>query len=135
VLLGKVEHAELPTHARHWNAAMIPFKASRLSESVDPIKIYEYIALGLPTAVTGMPHLASYPGVQVAETADDFEAALAAASSQRLSAEAVATFLAENRWSNRVDRLLELLNLSSSQSPTTRALADVDHEIQERRAA
>ena len=68
VHLGKVEHSQLPAYAKHWDVAMIPFKPSRLSEAVDPIKIYEYIALGLPTVVTGMPHLASYPGVFTAET-------------------------------------------------------------------
>ncbi len=44
---------------------MIPFKSGRLSEAVDPIKIYEYFYFGLPVIVTGIKHLEQYPNVRV----------------------------------------------------------------------
>jgi glycosyltransferase involved in cell wall biosynthesis len=123
VHLGKVEHSQLPSHAQSWDVAMIPFKPSRLSAAVDPIKIYEYIALGLPTVVTGMPHLASYPGVFTAETAKEFEQALEAAAAHPLKEAEVTEFLDRNRWANRVDQLLKLLDQCENQSAASRALA------------
>ena len=123
-LLGKREHAELPGHAARWNVAMIPFRASRLTAAVDPIKIYEYIALGLPTVVTGMPHLEGYPGVRCAEGTQAFEQAIVAAASGRLDATTIATFLADNRWVNRVDTLLELVESDEHVSAVSLAIAE-----------
>jgi glycosyltransferase involved in cell wall biosynthesis len=126
VQLGKIEHSLLPAYAKHWDAAMIPFKPSRLSEAVDPIKIYEYIALGLPTVVTGMPHLDTYPGAFTAETPKQFEEAIEKAAANRLSEAEVREFLDRNRWSNRIDTLLELLERRESSCVASLALADED---------
>jgi hypothetical protein len=122
VHLGKIEHALLPGYAQYWDAAMIPFKPSKLSEAVDPIKIYEYIALELPTVVTGMAHLEKYPGVFTAETQKEFEEAIEAASQTPLEKETVAEFLEQNRWVNRVDALLELLEQRQNCSAASLAL-------------
>jgi len=89
LFLGKVEHGDLPAYAKNWDVAVIPFQPSKLSVAVDPIKIYEYISLGLPAVVTGMPHLASYPGVIAAQDDLEFEAAVEKAARQRLDAATV----------------------------------------------
>lgn len=123
-LLGKREHADLPGHAARWNVAMIPFRTSQLTAAVDPIKIYEYISLGLPTVVTGMPHLEGYPGVRCAEGAQAFEQAIVAAASERLDATTIATFLADNRWANRIDTLLELVESDEHVSAVSLAIAE-----------
>lgn len=58
---GKVQPTELHTHVEKWHVGIIPFKECKLSEAVDPIKIYEYLYFGLPTVSTGIPHLNTYP--------------------------------------------------------------------------
>ena len=126
VHLGKVEHDRLPALAKSWDVAMIPFKPSRLSAAVDPIKIYEYIALGLPTVVTGMPHLASYPGVYTAETGRQFAAAVAEAARHPLDEAEAREFLGRNRWANRIDELLKILDLRENRSAVCTALADAE---------
>jgi hypothetical protein len=126
VHLGKIEHSQLPAYAANWDAAMIPFKPSRLSEAVDPIKIYEYVALGLRTVVTGMMHLDTYPGVFTAETPREFEEAVEKAAASRMSEAEVAEFLGRNRWSNRIDTLMELLERPESSSIASLALAKED---------
>ena len=92
--------------------------------AVDPIKIYEYISLGLPTVVTGMPHLAGHPGVLVAETEEQFASAIAQAAGKRLDKTTVAKFLGCNRWSNRVDTLLEALEESDTLSGVSLAIQE-----------
>jgi glycosyltransferase involved in cell wall biosynthesis len=109
IFSGRVEHGDLPALAKNWDAAMIPFQASKLSAAVDPIKIYEYISLRLPSVVSGMPHLASYPGVFTAKDAAEFEAALEKAAKTKIDATTAENFLSANRWSNRIDALLEIL--------------------------
>jgi hypothetical protein len=126
LLLGKIEHGHLPAYAKNWDVAMIPFQPSNLSAAVDPIKIYEYISLGLPTIVTGMPHLASYPGVSTARDDMEFEAAVEKAAQRRLAAATVETFLGEHRWSNRIDALLELLDEEGNWSAASLAMGKDD---------
>lgn len=126
VLLGKVEHADLPSYAKNWDVAMIPFQQSSLSLAVDPIKIYEYISLQLPTVVTGMPHLVTYPGVFIASDEGEFDSAVETAAKQKLDATAVNSFLNDNRWSSRVDALLELVDEDLFYSAASMAFLEVE---------
>lgn len=74
---GPVKPAELYRYAQAWDVAMIPFKSGRLSEAVDPIKIYEYLYFGLPVIVKGISHLENLtPWVCLANDAPSFLAAL-----------------------------------------------------------
>lgn len=45
-------HSEIVSHLCQFTAGLIPFKINKLTESVDPIKYYEYRALGIPTMST-----------------------------------------------------------------------------------
>jgi glycosyltransferase involved in cell wall biosynthesis len=105
-LLGAVPHERLAEHARDWAVGVVPFREGPLVRAVDPIKVYEYLALGLPVVAVGMPHLEGTPGVFVCGSAG-FEAALDAAVRTPFDERAVAAFLRESGWSARVDRLLE----------------------------
>ncbi|MGA7878849.1 MAG: polysaccharide pyruvyl transferase family protein, partial [Desulfoferrobacter sp.] len=66
-LIGKVHPSSLNQHVRNWDVAIIPFMDGPLSESVDPIKIYEYLYFGLPVVVKGISHLSSFPYVKVCQ--------------------------------------------------------------------
>lgn len=54
VLLGKKPQRHLAAFARNWDVAVVPFKAERLAAGADPIKTYEYLAMGLPVVTTGV---------------------------------------------------------------------------------
>ena len=122
IFLGPVEHCDLPAFAKNWDAAMIPFQASKLTAAVDPIKIYEYISLGLPAVVTGMPHLASYPGIFTASNAAEFEAAVEKAAKTKIDELTAENFLSANRWSKRIDALLKILDEGEHWNATSLAL-------------
>jgi polysaccharide pyruvyl transferase CsaB len=53
VLLGKKPQRQLAAFARNWDVAAVPFRAERLAAGADPIKTYEYLAMGLPVVTTG----------------------------------------------------------------------------------
>lgn len=53
VLLGKKPQKQLAAFARNWDVGVVPFKAERLAAGADPIKTYEYLAMGLPVVTTG----------------------------------------------------------------------------------
>jgi glycosyltransferase involved in cell wall biosynthesis len=110
-LPGIVPQNDLHRYARNWWAAMIPFQPSAVSAAVDPLKIYEYLHLGLPTAVTGISGIANYPLVQYAKDREGFVAALRQiadrADEQRLSE--VARFLKDCVWEERFGKLNSML--------------------------
>ena len=110
-LPGIVPQNELHRYARNWWAGMIPFQPSAVSAAVDPLKIYEYLHLGLATAVTGISGIADYPLVQYAADRERFVAALDKITErpdeQRLSE--VAEFLRTCVWEERFARLNSML--------------------------
>lgn len=110
---GKVPHDELPNRAVHWNAALVPFRSSILSKSVDPIKIYEYLALGLPVVVSGIPHLSKMPYVFVADEYVDFDKKLVTAVNTPINPDIIRDFLVNNNWDQRVSVFLNTVKSSN----------------------
>lgn len=106
-LLGRVEHSALAQRTAGWSIAMIPFRETALSRAVDPVKLYEYLALELPVVAVGMPLLADVPGVAVCDPAT-FDATVVERLRMPFERERIAAFVAESTWARRVDRLAEL---------------------------
>jgi hypothetical protein len=63
---------ELPHLSQHWDIALIPFLPGPLSRAVDPIKIYDYQALGLPTLSVPMSLIHLLDNVHIYGGLDDF---------------------------------------------------------------
>jgi glycosyltransferase involved in cell wall biosynthesis len=107
-LLGPKRPEEIAGIARHWQAAMICFKQGPLAEGVDPIKIYEYLALGLPTVSFRMPQIEDYPYTWTVETAEAFAEALDQALTSEPDQASITDWLADKTWDARLERLLSL---------------------------
>ena len=103
---GKVDHQDLTTYTSCWDIAIIPFKEEKLTQAVDPIKLYEYLFLGLPVVATNMPHLQGIPGVFPCNR-DQFEQTLVLAKETPFNRRKVERFIGNNTWEKRVDQLLE----------------------------
>ncbi len=50
--LGFREYHKIPQYLNSFKAAIIPFKSNILTSAVNPVKLYEYSAVGLPTVTT-----------------------------------------------------------------------------------
>jgi len=100
-LLGKVLHHELYRYTQNWDVGMVPFKPTVLSKGADPIKVYEYLTLGLPVVATDIPHLREYPDVHVARSVDEFDRLLEHAARNGSSPSTVKPFLARSTWHQR----------------------------------
>lgn len=105
-LLGPRDYRQILDIARGWRAALIPFKICRLSDGVDPIKVYEYLAMGLPVVSFRMPQIHDYPYVFIAHDRDQFVARIEEALDVEMDAAVIRRFLAVNRWEDRVEQLL-----------------------------
>jgi len=75
-LVGPRPAGELPQVLRGADAGLIPYAINDLTRSVFPMKVYEYLAAGLPVLATPLPAL---DGVEAIDTVSDAAALVAAA--------------------------------------------------------
>jgi len=72
-LMGRRPYRVLPRYAEAFDAGIIPFKVNELTRAVNPIKLREYLAAGLPVVSTALPEVEDYrPHVDIANDADRF---------------------------------------------------------------
>jgi len=62
-LLGSRCYSELPAVLREADVGLIPYAVNKLTESIFPMKVYEYLAAGLPVIATELPSLDRVEGV------------------------------------------------------------------------
>ena len=75
--LGRKPYADLPAYCKCFDVGLIPFKINELTKSVNPIKLREYLAAGLPVVSTPLPEVISCNSLlPIADKADDFMAAV-----------------------------------------------------------
>lgn len=71
--LGSKSYESLPAYCRAFDVGLIPFRINRLTRAVNPIKLREYLAAGLPVVSSPMLEVLRYaPAVQTAETPTEF---------------------------------------------------------------
>jgi glycosyltransferase involved in cell wall biosynthesis len=76
---GEAPHAELPAALAGADALVLPYRRSRLTESISPAKTYECLATGLPVVATPLPALAELGDhIYLADGAEGFVEALRA---------------------------------------------------------
>lgn len=76
VIPGPIERKECLPYAERWKGAIIPFKPMRVTRSIDPLKLYEYLAFGLPVLSSLMGGVTSSPLPHIYATADEFNKCL-----------------------------------------------------------
>ncbi len=114
--LGPVPYVQVPTFVNAFDICLIPFKANALTADVDPVKAYEYLALGKPVVAVGLPELRRHGHlIYLAESRDDVSRALSMALEEvarggRPALAAARQRVAfENTWEARVEMVAELI--------------------------
>ena len=78
VFKKKVKFNQLSDATEHWHAAWIPYKVNALTCSINPLKVREYIAMGLPVVSSAMPEvMAINADIRIYMSADDISDHLA----------------------------------------------------------
>jgi glycosyltransferase involved in cell wall biosynthesis len=71
--IGPRPYQDLPTYLAHFDVGLIPFRQNTLTAYVNPLKLLEYLALGIPVVSTPLPDLTSFADVvSVGTTVDEF---------------------------------------------------------------
>ncbi len=106
-LLGTRSYEQLPGVLRGADAGLIPYARNALTESIFPMKVYEYLAAGLPVVATPLPALADVAEVLTAPDAEGLarllEEALASDSPARRAERSRAA--AAHSWERRLEEI------------------------------
>jgi glycosyltransferase involved in cell wall biosynthesis len=111
-LLGPQPYSELPRFLRGFQATLFCFSRSPLTESVNPVKVYEYLAAGKEVIATPNRELAQLQDlVWLAADPDQAVAAMdrILVGERRCNGARREAFIHANSWSNRVDEVEKML--------------------------
>jgi glycosyltransferase involved in cell wall biosynthesis len=109
--LGYRPYADIPAYGSGFDVAIMPWLENRWIRSSNPIKLKEYLALGLPIVSTRFPEVERYRDVvRVAASADEFVAMVAGVleSGDRGDADARRRRVADSSWDAKAAELLRL---------------------------
>jgi glycosyltransferase involved in cell wall biosynthesis len=107
---GPVSRHEVAAAVHAADVCILPHRRSALTESMSPLKLYEYLAGGRPVAATDLPAVRGVsPRVHLVPGNEGFADAVALAMDEGPMEEADRlAFVAENSWAGRLQHLLEL---------------------------
>ncbi len=78
VRLGEVEEEEIPACIAGFDVCLIAYRMGPGTLGINPLKLYQYLAVGKPVVATPLPAAIEFGDVvRVARTLDEFEAAIA----------------------------------------------------------
>lgn len=112
-LLGRRSYQILPNYVKYFDVCLIPFKICQLTASVNPTKLYEYMAAGKPIVSTHMPELNRFKDiVYIANNHDEFLSYLDMALRKKYEIEKSIKIAEENDWNNKASIMINLINRS-----------------------
>ena len=111
-LIGERQREVLPAYLKGLSAALIPYRTGELTRNIFPLKLFEYLAAGVPVIAGGLPELKRYTGmISLAEKLEDYpalvRAAIAEDSPEKRSARVA--LAAQNSWEDRIAEVSDLV--------------------------
>jgi glycosyltransferase involved in cell wall biosynthesis len=110
--LGLVESARVPYYVKGFDVGLMPYVQDRHAETISPLKLYDYLAAGLPIAAMDIPAAREFSSyIHLAGAPQDFSRtvrdALADTTSERRQARREIAL--QNTWEARVEQLSDLI--------------------------
>jgi len=121
--LGARPYATLPAYVQAFDVGIIPYVLNPWTQAVDPLKLLEYLAAGIPVVSTRLPEVEKYAAhVTIADTAEGFAAATRAAVDATPESRAEGQRAASRHdWSARAERFLEIVDEAIASQPSRRS--------------
>ena len=104
-ILGARKYNDLPPYLTNANVGIIPFKINKLTESVNPVKLYEYMAAGLPVVCTDWNEIREMQSpAMLARDTDEFCEYIKSSLEIKDKTEII-SYAKNNSWENRFHRI------------------------------
>jgi glycosyltransferase involved in cell wall biosynthesis len=104
-VLGLQPQNALPAYLAHSTCCVIPFTVDDVTEFVNPLKVYEYLAMGRPVLASNMSELRGLEGVTLYDDPHTSVELLDVVSSQTIDAANVERLVEAHSWTERLQRL------------------------------
>lgn len=101
--MGTVPYRDLPTLLRHCDVGLVPFLRNELTHAVSPLKLFEYLAAGLPTVATRLDEIeaSDSPAILCDDSASFVRAVESVLDGDPAGRAARVAFARENAWPQR----------------------------------
>ena len=111
--LGAICHEEIQTHVNGFDAFLMPFHLTELIQSVDPVKLYEYVFFNKPIVSVRYPGIERFSDfVDFYSTHEELKSILDRYLSngfmKKYSENERLRFITTNTWANRVNQIDEI---------------------------
>jgi len=109
---GAISYEMLPQYLAHFSCAILPFARNELTEGVNPVKAYEYLAGGCPVVATPLPELQMFrENIYLATDGPSFLQAIRRAIKEDTPEKhrARADFVAGQDWDARVGEIYQAI--------------------------
>lgn len=112
IYVGPVDYSEVPRYIASFDVCLNPFVVDRLGDSVNPLKLYEYLAMGKPVLSSSTAELRHFSHVvylfsNYTELKTVAQLAISETGNER--AKSRREFATKHSWSTKVDAILELV--------------------------
>lgn len=109
-VLGLKPYNELPKFLKEFDVCIIPFKIYQLTNSVNPIKVYEYFAAQKPVVITALPELRKFKDVlYFSNNHEEFLENTQKALTEQHSSEKSLKIAKENDWNSKSAEMIKLI--------------------------
>jgi glycosyltransferase involved in cell wall biosynthesis len=110
--VGQVEVSQVPDYLKGFQVGLMPYALGRESDNISPLKLYDYLATGLPIASMDIPAAREFSQyIHIGSSSQNFaraaEAALADTAPERRQARR--EIAARHTWEARVEQLSVLI--------------------------
>ncbi|MEY8764356.1 MULTISPECIES: glycosyltransferase [Clostridium] len=110
-ILGKIDYKQIPNYLYYSDVGIIPFKVNKLTDSITPIKLYEYMSVGLNVVSTNFKEMEYINSpAYVAKSYDEFcEDIVKAIDNKDKDRKNNIEFAKENTWEKRFEEIQKYL--------------------------
>lgn len=116
-LLGGIPYDKVPAYLINADIGIIPFKNDSLSKSINPVKLYEYLAAGLPVVSSFLEDIKELKDIIfIARDNEEFSNFLAQALKEK-DKEKYKKIARENTWEARFKEMREIIDCTLGQTP------------------
>jgi len=111
ILPGEVSYADLPQYVHTFTVALLPFRIQPLTLGTNPVKMYEYLAAGLPVVAVPLPEMAQFGNLVEIASGEDFVKAVGRQLDRcHDDADKRRAFARAHSWDERAKAFLDLCN-------------------------
>ena len=110
--LGQVEVSQVPYYVKGFDVGLVPYVLNRFAENAQPLKLFDYLAAGIPVASVDVPAVREYRQyIHLAPGPGDFAQAVRAALSDTTfeRCQARRDLAAQHTWEVRAEQISNLL--------------------------